>query len=111
MDIAMSNTNDDLRFAMEIKGDTDGSSSDTSSSTAASPINFTAITMQDEYPSRKSNNTISSSSTYHHHSRKRKVHFIDEVVDTSPNDLVTSIRFRPTTRAEDKHILEDVKQL
>ena len=104
----MSNSNvDDLRFAMGIKEEgADGSSSDDTSSTAESSINFTAITMQDEYPSRQSNNTSSSSSACHHNCRRRRVRFIDEVVDTLlPNSLVTSIRFRPSTKAEDKHIL------
>ena len=105
----MSNSNvDDLSFAMGIKEeDTDGSSSGyTSLPTAVSPINFTPITMQDEFPSRQSNNTRSSNNCHHHQSRRRKVHFIDEVVDTSqPNSLVTSIRFRPSTKAEEKHML------
>jgi len=109
MDSNISNSNaDDLRFAMGIKEeeDTDGSSDDTApSSMVVSHINFTAITM-DEYPSRQSNNTIRSSSICHHNCRRRrKVRFVDEVVDTSPNSLVTNIAFRPTTRAEDKHIL------
>ena len=92
---------------MKIKEEgTDGSSrsNDTLSSTAVSPIDFTA-TMQDEYPSRQFNNTSSSSTCHHRQSRRRKVRFMDEVVDTSqPNSLVTSIRFRPSTKAEDKHI-------
>ena len=108
MDIDTSNTNDKLRITMEIKEeDTDGSISD--DTRRVSPINFTAITMQDEYPSRRQSNnatTVRSSNTCHRRqNRRRKVHFIDEMVDTSPNNLVTSIRCRPSTKAEDKHIL------
>ena len=98
----MSNSNvDDLRFVGIKEEETDGGGDD------ISPINVTAITMQGEYPSRHLNNTVRSSNTCHHRqSRRRKVHFVDEVVDiSSPNSLVTSIRFRPTTRAEDKHML------
>ena len=96
----MSNSNvDDLRFVGIKEEETDGGGDD------ISPINFTVITMQDEYPSRQFNNTSSSSTCHHRQSRRRKVHFIDEVVDTSPNNLVTSIRFRPSTKAEDKHML------